>query len=112
LPAQPYVLIVKSLKDPDWVPPGGGESKKSKSSIGTGGDQSQDNSPPAPVHMPIELVRAMEQRVQKASLPEGERMLPVAGLIFFQYRGKIDGIKSLELTYAGAAGKAILTLQP
>ena len=56
--------------------------------------------------------RAMEQKVQKATLPEGDRALPVAGLIFFQYGGKTKGIKSLELIYSGPAGKATLTLQP
>jgi hypothetical protein len=54
----------------------------------------------------------MAQRVQKASLPEGDRALPQAGLIFFQYRGKAQGIHSIELIYAGPAGKATLTLQP
>jgi hypothetical protein len=54
----------------------------------------------------------MAQRVQKATLPEGDRALPLAGLIFFQYRGKTQGIHSIELIYAGPAGKASLTLQP
>jgi hypothetical protein len=36
----------------------------------------------------------------------------VAGLIFFQYGGKTKGMKSLELIYDGAAGKATLKLQP
>jgi hypothetical protein len=53
----------------------------------------------------------MAQRVQKSALPGGERVLPQAGLIFFSYRGKIQGIHSLELLYAGPAGKATLTLQ-
>jgi hypothetical protein len=51
----------------------------------------------------------MEQRVQKAALPEGDRPLPQAGLIFFEHHGKVT---SVELTYTGAAGTAILTLQP
>jgi hypothetical protein len=62
--------------------------------------------------MPMELQRAMQQHVQKASLPEGDRALPQAGLIFFQYRGKTEKIHSLELTYAGPAGKVTLALQP
>ena len=40
----------------------------------------------------------------------GERPLPQAGLLFFLYRGKSEGIKSLELIYNGAAGKATLDL--
>jgi hypothetical protein len=56
--------------------------------------------------------RAMAQRVQRASLPEGDRPLPKAGLIFFQYRGKTQNLQSLELIYDGPAGKATLKLQP
>jgi hypothetical protein len=105
LPAQPYALVFKSLTDPEWVPPAPPE--KSKTSIGGGGGQ--DSTLPPPVHMPFELRRAMEQRVQKATLPEGERVLPAAGLIFFQHRGKIN---SVELIYTGSAGNSTLTLQP
>lgn len=112
LPAQPYALVFNSLKDPEWAPPVSAESK-SKTSIGSGGTgQSDAGSTPAPVHIPIEVERAMEQRVQKASLPGGERVLPEAGLIFFQHRGKVDGIHSIELIYTSPAGKAILALQP
>jgi len=109
LPSQPYGLVFHSLKDPEWAPPVSAESK-SKTSIGTGG--SKNDPPPAPVHMPIELQRAMEQHVKKAALPEGDRALPQAGLIFFQYSGKTERIHSLELIYTGSAGKATLTLQP
>ena len=35
LNGQPYAAVFKALKDPEWVPPGGGDSK-SKSSISTG----------------------------------------------------------------------------
>jgi hypothetical protein len=113
LPSLPYGLVVGSVKDPDWEPPGQPE-KKSKTSVGGGGNggQGEDNAPPAPVQIPIGVQRAMAQRVQKASLPEGDRALPQAGLIFFQYRGKTEGIRSIELIYAGPAGKATLTLQP
>ena len=109
LSSQPYELVFHSLKDPEWEPPASAESK-SKTSIGTGGGKS--DSPPTPVKMPIGLQRAMEQKVQKASLPEGDRALPQAGLLFFEYRGKPERIRSLELIYAGPAGKATLTLQP
>jgi hypothetical protein len=54
----------------------------------------------------------MQQRVQKTALPEGDRALPQAGLIFFPYRGKVDKIRSIELVYAGPAGTATLALQP
>ena len=112
LPAQPNTFVFKSLKDPEWAPPVSAESK-SKTSIGSGGKgQSDAGSTPAPVHIPIELERAMALRVQKASLPEGERVLPEAGLLFFQHRGKTDGLHSIELIYTGPAGKAVLPLQP
>jgi hypothetical protein len=62
--------------------------------------------------MPLELRRAMEQRVQKAAMLEGDRALPQGGLLFFEYRGKTQGIRSLELIYSGAAGNATLMLQP
>jgi hypothetical protein len=111
LPAQPNTLVFKSLKDPEWAPPVSAEPK-SKTSINGGTGQSDASSTPAPVHIPIEVERTMALRVQKASLPEGERVLPEAGLLFFQHRGKADGIRSIELIYTGPAGKAILTLQP
>jgi hypothetical protein len=108
LASQHYELAFHSLKDPEWEPP---NVEKSKTSLNTGGG-GQNDQPPAPPKMPIELRRAMEQRVQKAALPEGDRLLPQAGFVFFEYRGKAQGIKSLELFYEGAAGKATLTLQP
>ena len=52
------------------------------------------------------------QRAQKAALPEGDRTLPVAGLLFFQYSGKAKSIRSVDLIYNGPAGKATLELQP
>jgi hypothetical protein len=108
-PSQPYELVFKSLKDPEWEP--SSKESKSKTSIGGGGGGG-DSAPPAPVHMPIELRRAMEQRVQRTSMLEGDRALPQAGLLFFEYRGKTQGIRSLELIYTGSAGNASLALQP
>ncbi|HLK21989.1 MAG TPA: hypothetical protein VKT81_23735 [Bryobacteraceae bacterium] len=109
LASQPYELAFHSLKDPEWEPPA---LEKSKTSLNTGGGGSQNDQPPPPPKMPLELRRAMEQRVQKAALPEGDRALPQAGFLFFEYRGKTQGIKSLELIYEGAAGKVTLALQP
>lgn len=112
LSSQPFGMVLGSLKDPEWEPPA--DTKKSKSSMsgGGGGGQGESNEPVTPPKMPFPLRRAMEQRVQKATLPEGDRALPVAGLIYFQYRGKTKDIRSLELIYSGPAGKATLTLQP
>jgi hypothetical protein len=112
LPSQPYGLVVGSVKDPEFEPAGPSASK-SKTNLSSSGKGDQgDNTPPAPVPIPIGVQRAMAQRVQKAALPEGDRTLPVAGLIFFQYRGKTQGIHSIELIYAGPTGKATLALQP
>jgi len=112
LPVQPFALVFASLKDPEWTPPVPVESK-SKTSIGSAGQgQNDPGATPAPVRVPFEVQRVMQQRVQKASLPEGDRLLPAAGLIFFKRGGKDSGISSVELIYAGPAGKATLTLHP
>jgi hypothetical protein len=116
LPSQGYLLILKSLKDPEWIPPDIGQNEpKSKGGItggGGGGGGGGNDPPPAPPKMPLELQRMMSQKVQRSVLPEGDRALPVAGLLFFAYRGKTDSIKSMELVYSGSAGKATLALQP
>jgi hypothetical protein len=113
LPSQPFGLVGKSLKDPDLEPPASASSKtKTNVNGGGGGGQLDSNAPPAPVHVPIEVQRSMQQRVQKAALPEGDRTLPVAGLLFFQYSGKAKSIRSVELIYSGPTGKATLELEP
>jgi hypothetical protein len=113
LASQPYGLVFPSLKDPEWQPPeapkpkSGGLSTGGEGAGGGGGDP-----PPLPPKMPLPLVHVMQLKVQKAAIPEGERVLPEAGLLFFFYRGASDKIKSVELTYSGPAGKATLALQP
>jgi hypothetical protein len=114
-PSEPYELVFHSLKDPEWVPPESPEAKESKGGLTTGGGGASGapaSAPPLPPKMPFPLRRAMEQHVQKAAMQEGDRPLPQAGLLFFRYPGKADGIKSLELIYSGAAGKATIELQP
>jgi hypothetical protein len=108
-PSQPYGLSFSSLKDPQWEPPS--KPKSEKPTLDAGGGQPDDSFKPT-VRMPIELKRTMQQRVQRASMPEGDRTLPLAGLLFFEYRGKPESIRSLELIYNGPAGKATLALQP
>ncbi len=77
-PSRPYGLMVGNLRDPDWEPPSK-DSNKSKTSIGgSQGGQGDLGAPPPVVHIPLELQREMAARVQKASLPEGERVLPQA----------------------------------
>jgi len=115
LPSEPYELAFHSLKDPEWQPPEAPDANKgSKGGLttGGGGDSGGDKLPPIPPKMPFPLRRAMEQQVQKSAMQEGDRPLPQAGLLFFLYRGKAEGIKSLELMYSGAAGTATISLQP
>jgi hypothetical protein len=121
-PSEPYAVIFKSLKDPEWEPPvpAGGESKAGKTGIsssgGGGGGKTglggAGNDPPPVVHPPFKLQREWESRAKKEAFPEGDRSLPQAGLLFFVYRGKASGIHSLELIYSGSGGKASLSLQP
>jgi hypothetical protein len=110
LTSQPSELVFRSLKDPEWNPPEQKE-KKSKTSFGGGGD-TDNSSAQLPPKVPFELRRTMSQRVEKASLPQGERPLPQAGLIFFDYHGKAASLHSIELVYKGPAGEATLTLTP
>jgi hypothetical protein len=106
----PFGMVSSSLKDPEWSPPEEKDApKQSKSGLSAG--QGGDNTPPV-VHVPLELRRAMALYLQKASLPEGDRVLPVAGLIYFRYSGRVKSIHSLELVYTGPAGEATLSLQP
>jgi hypothetical protein len=52
----------------------------------------------------------IEERIQRAALPEGEHVAPAGGLLFFPFRGKTKSIRSLELLYDGPAGKVSLKL--
>ena len=105
--SQPAGLVTSSLKDPELEPLA--SASKSKSSIGTD-NGGQSETPPPPFRIPVEIRRAMGQRVQKASLAQGDRALPQAGFLFFQYRGQPKDIRSMELVYQGPAGQAIVTL--
>jgi hypothetical protein len=111
LPAQGYVEIMGNLTDPQWEPPVPVDKSAGKTSIG-GGNNGDPGGTPAPPKMPFNLVRVMQQRVLKADLPEGDRAVPVAGLIYFKYHGKTEKIDSLELTYGSGKSKAVLNLHP
>lgn len=114
IPSQSVVLVITSLKDPEWTPPEqpGSKSGGKTSLTGGGGGGGGNEPPPPPPHMPPELQHAMIQRVQKAVLAEGDRPLPQAGLLFFPYRGQTKGIRSIELIYKGPAGTVTLPLHP
>jgi hypothetical protein len=115
LPVEQFTAVFKSLRDPEYNPPEIAEAKASKSNgINTGGNgqQSDLGSTPPPIHIPPAMERAMSEHVQAAALPEGDRALPVAGLIFFRYGGSDKGVHSVELVYTGPAGKATIPMQP
>lgn len=121
LPSEPFELVMRSLKDPEWNPPKtDDDSGKSKNGLttGGGGGGAADGSdlgpklPPLPPKMPFPLKRAMELQVKTSMMEQGDRPLPQAGLLFFRYGGKPENIKGLELDYSGAAGKASIDLQP
>ncbi len=112
-PYEPFELVSRTLKDPEWQPPKTDDNKQSKGGLTTGdGTSGGDKLPPIPPKMPFPLRRAMEQQVHRSYMEEGDRALPQAGLLFFSYHGKAENIRSLELIYNGAGGKATLTLQP
>jgi hypothetical protein len=111
LPGLPYGVVLGNLKDPNWAPPEPPKPKGGGLSTNADGGNANDPPPPPP-KMPMPLVHAMQVKVEKAAMPEGDRTLPQAGLLFFEYRGQSDKIKSVELVYSGSAGKAAITLQP
>jgi len=106
--AQHSETVAQSVKDPNWVPPE--KQDKSKSfNVGGGGESTESK---GPVKVPLEVQRGMAQRVRKASLAEGNRLLPQAGLLYFRYAGKVKAIHSIELIYSGPAGNTTLALAP
>lgn len=115
VPQEPYELVAKSLKDPNYEEP---ESNKTGKTILTGAGRGQDSGadpnapPPALVPVPFEVKRGWQLRVKRDSLPIGDRALPQAGLLFFSYGGGTKGLRSIELIYSGPAGKATLSIHP
>lgn len=111
--SSPYGFVTHSLKDPTYEPPeeaAAKEAKSSKSGLSTGARD--EGSMPVIVHIPIAMQRSMADYARRASLPIGERPLPQAGLLFFRYSGRAQGIHSVELIYSGPAGKATINMQP
>jgi len=110
-PSESWEHVGTSAKDPDWTPPekpdkGGGGIL---GAVGGGGGANDSKEPP---HPPAELRRSWAQRVKKAALADGDRLLPQDGLLYFSYGGSAKSIRSLELIYTGSAGKATIALQP
>ena len=115
LAEQSFEDTLRSLRDPDWIPPdssSSGDSKKTSVSGSGGGSKDLTAPPPPPPPMPPELRRAMAVRVRRDSMMVGERALPQAGLLFFSYSGRTESLKSIQLIYNGPAGKATIPLEP
>jgi len=124
--AQSPALVIGTLKTPGWPRATGGAGIGNGSIIfGPGaipqfpGDPPVRNIPPSPVPpapspggIEKEQQMPVEERVERASLQQGEQKLPSAGLIYFPYSGKTKSLRSLELIYEGSAGKATLKLLP
>ncbi len=49
--------------------------------------------------------------LEEAALPSGKRTLPVAGYLYFPYKGKIRKIKKLELYYQSGKTGAVIRLR-
>lgn len=118
MPSQPWALVAKGVRDPNWVSPEAANAEpKSKGGVsssaggGGGSGRSPGDPPPPPPKVPIETLRVWQQAVRRSALALGERPLPQAGLVFFQHRGKTENLRSVELVYEGPAGTATLTLQ-
>lgn len=113
LDAVQWGLLAREIRDPEWIPV---EPEKEKSAGGltgsAGGGGRQPGDPPPPTPKPtVEQLRSWQQLLKKSALAEGERALPLAGMLFFHERTKREKIRSVELVYEGAAGKATIKLQ-
>ena len=72
------------------------------------------NPPQAPqAGSPVEQepLKTADQAALERALPEGERVPPVSGYLYFPYTGKVKKIKTLELLYQGPGGSATLKLK-
>ncbi len=127
LRADSYGSVAASIKYSDWTQrpaaTASGGIGNAGATIGTQppvghfpGDPSvrQPRTSPVPGDNPAGIEKEapipIDERVQRASLPQGENVPPVAGLLFFPFRGKTKNIKSIELIYEGPAGQVALKL--
>jgi hypothetical protein len=55
-------------------------------------------------------VRTADEAMVDAALPVGDSNGPVAGHLYFAYRGRMKSLKSLELIYRSATGQVVLPL--
>jgi hypothetical protein len=127
--AQYPAMVASSVKQRDWLQPSivaGGGIGNAGIILGRPtpterfpGDPTVRQPPPRPrtpdpsykEEAAREPEAPLEERVARAALPEGERTLPVTGLLFFPFKGKTASIRSMELQYASSVGQVSLKLQ-
>ncbi len=122
-------MVAAALKYPDWerrpeLVVGGGVGDRG---VIVGGRDPVERFPgdprprqtrlPAPPRVPAgapgvekEADPLPEELVVEAALPEGEIAHPVAGYLYFAYKGKPKSVRKLELLYNGPAGQCVLRL--
>ena len=116
LAAQPPGLVASSLSHPEWQSRPRFEAGGGMGGIGVGTGQ------PRPVDFPGQTPQpgsrlpsppkddpsgglaqrervSPQQLVADTALPQGEIHAPLSGFLYFNYKGKISSIKSLELLY-------------
>jgi hypothetical protein len=119
--------VAASIKYSDWMqkPKVQASGGVGNATVGIGptvsprfpGDPSVRPLPPStvPEENPAGLEKqrplSIDEQLQRASLVSGELKTPAAGLIFFPFEGKTKSIKTLELSYEGAAGRVTLKLE-
>ena len=117
--------VSATIKDPSWaggrpqITMGGGVGN---TGVVLGGPRSVERFPgdptaqrPQPAGTPARVetvpLATLEEQIEQASFPEGQRKLPAGGLLFFAYKGKLKSVKTLELLYESPAGRAALSLE-
>jgi hypothetical protein len=84
-------------------------------------DVERGRRPPGPARVPVPQPEdrsgqtpqqpiSLEEVIQGVALPEGDRLTPVAGVLFFPYEGKLTKIKTLDLVWEFGAGRHTLKL--
>jgi hypothetical protein len=122
----PAAMVAESLKHPEWQQRGGGWPEMSGGVGNTGvvlggpprnqdpfpGSRPPGQTPPQTVPIPRDNGGVQKQAPVKAdelllqtALVEGEHHAAFSGFLFFPYKGKTSGIKSLELLYDDAVFK-------
>ncbi len=93
LPSEPYELVFKSLKDPEWQPPAASEeSKGSKSGLTTGGGGGQQDKRPAAASQNAVPAAARDGTARSKGRDAGRRSRAAPGwTAFLSLPGKSRG---------------------